>query len=316
MLQQRSILPRILNDLYENQLSVCRIEVQRQSSASSLLIRLSSLVAAALVAIALSPGEVQADKVKPRERVFERAAIIEMHGPITSELKSYFDRRLQAAKDARSDLIIVELDSPGGGLDQSLEIAEALREIDWATTVAYVPQRALSGAAIISLGCDQLIMAADARVGDAGVIFMDESFMFRYAPEKIMSDLVRRARDLADANGYPADLAEAMIDRHAVVYERSDEAMLVGEGDRFRIEHFGANQAEESVAPKTLDDGNWTMIEETAPTRFLEVNGQRAFELGLASNLTDDRTSLLSSLKVNDSPVVYQHTTTDTFVYG
>lgn len=245
------------------------------------------------------------------ERTFRRAALITFEGTIGGSLREYFERRLRAARELGADLVIIEINSPGGELEASLAIAEELADVDWAETVAWIPNKALSGAALVSLGCDRIVMSPTARIGDAGIVFLDESFMFRYAPEKVMSDLVRQARDLAERNGYPAELAEAMIDRNAVVYERAEEAG----GERFRIEHFVAEDDSQVTAPKTLEEGQWVMIEETAPSRFLDVNGNRALELGLATALTDSRESLREQLAIEGELTVYRFTTTDTAVY-
>jgi len=68
--------------------------------------------------------------------------------------------------------VIVEIDSPGGYLFQSSNIANRLRQVDWARTVAYVPQykQAMSGAAIVALGCDDIIMHPESQIGDVGVV--------------------------------------------------------------------------------------------------------------------------------------------------
>ena len=97
-------------------------------------------------------------------------------------LERYLFRKLDAAKQQGADLVILEIDSPGGRLKESLEIAEYLQKLDWAHTVAYVPREAISGAAIVSLGCDEILMAPHARIGDAGAIVMDEDSFFRFAP--------------------------------------------------------------------------------------------------------------------------------------
>jgi membrane-bound serine protease (ClpP class) len=51
-----------------------------------------------------------------------------------------------------------------------LEIADALLRVTWARTVAFVPREAMSGAAIVALGCDEIIVAPTAQFGDAGMI--------------------------------------------------------------------------------------------------------------------------------------------------
>src|SRR5687768_3087601 len=86
------------------------------------------------------------------EAKFKKAVMIPMDGAITPMLKTFLFRRLDAARDERADLVILRINSPGGLLEESFEIAERMRSIDWARTVAYVPNMALSGAAIASLG--------------------------------------------------------------------------------------------------------------------------------------------------------------------
>ena len=94
-----------------------------------------------------------------RPRTFERGVVIRLEGPISPLSERYLLRKLKTAEDRRADLVIIEIDSPGGFLDASLRIAERLRDLDWAHTVAFVPSQALSGAAIVALACDEIIMA-------------------------------------------------------------------------------------------------------------------------------------------------------------
>ena len=160
-----------------------------------------------------------AAQVKPAAaKTYRQAAVIHFEGPITPWLEGYFTRKLAAAKKAGADLIVIEVDSPGGYVDESQNMAEMLRDASWAHTVAYVPDEALSGAAFVSLGCDEIVMRPTARLGDVGVIFLDQDFMFRYAPEKYKSDLVQRLRGLAMAKGRPPALAEAMVDMDVEVF--------------------------------------------------------------------------------------------------
>ncbi len=149
---------------------------------------------------------------------FRQTAIIRFEGPITGMLEQYFYRKLDAAQQAGCDLVVVSIDSPGGELEASLNLAHRLRDTEWARTVAWIPRQALSGAAIAALGCDEIVMRPSAVIGDAGPIFLDEGFMFQHAPEKIRSDLARKIRDLASAGGRPAALAEAMVDDQLVVF--------------------------------------------------------------------------------------------------
>ncbi len=120
-------------------------------------------------------------------RAYKHGVIVPFDGEIGPGLVQFVFRKLDAAKEDGADLIVLEINSPGGGLMESLEIAWRLQKIDWAHTVAYIPDSAISGAAIASLGCDEIVMGPHARWGDAGVIVLGEESLFRLAPAKIVS---------------------------------------------------------------------------------------------------------------------------------
>jgi membrane-bound serine protease (ClpP class) len=122
------------------------------------------------------------------------------------------------------------------------------------------------------------------RFGDIGPIHFDPTeFAFRLVPAKLQSVLVREARDLAEAKGYPPDLAEAMVDKDVLVYQRRGADGKL----EFRRSHLNDNE-------KPGDD--WTLIEESGPERFLTLNGARAKELGIATELAADRAELVEQL--------------------
>ncbi|MBN2023208.1 MAG: hypothetical protein JW809_10505 [Pirellulales bacterium] len=154
-----------------------RCRLSRPPCLASVLaaLALSSLLAAAGRSIAAEPSAVVH---------YDRPVLIRFEGVITGSLAAYLARKLDAARDTNADLVILEIDSPGGRVDASLDSADRLVDVDWARTVAYVPREALSGAAIVALGCDEIVMAPEAALGDAGPIYQAEGFQFRHAPEK------------------------------------------------------------------------------------------------------------------------------------
>jgi membrane-bound serine protease (ClpP class) len=232
--------------------------------------------------------------------------IIRMEGPITSMLEQYLFRKLDEAKALGADLVIVEIDSPGGLLQESLGIADRLGSLPWAHTVAYVPREALSGAAIAALGAKEIVMGPHARLGDAGPIFQGEDFLFRHAPEKIRSDLALRMRNLAEANGRPPALAEAMVDMNLVVYHAKNKTT----GQETYLSD------KELDALKDRDD--WEKLNpvlESQKGRFLEVNGRRAVELGLAEAVVANSDGLRQRYQLQGDLPVLQATGVDTAVY-
>jgi membrane-bound serine protease (ClpP class) len=181
-----------------------------------------------------------------------------------------------------------------------------LRDLDWAHTVAYVPAQALSGAAFVALGCDEIVMRPEAALGDAGVISPDAEFQFRYVPEKIRTHLVRTVRDLAAAKGRPPALAEAMVDKDLVVYRVKDR-------------QTGKETFMSEADIKSDDDpAKWEKIspvQESLGGNFLEVNGSRAVELGLAQGNVSSREDLQRRYRLRGELLVLEYTGVDTAVY-
>src|SRR5688572_33367480 len=62
-----------------------------------------------------------AEKSLPAEQKFKHAAVIQFEGPITPWLQGCHERKLAAAQKAGADLIVVEIDSPGGLLHESTQ---------------------------------------------------------------------------------------------------------------------------------------------------------------------------------------------------
>ena len=237
------------------------------------------------------------------------AVIIRLDGVITPFTPSYLERKLAEAEKDAVDIVILEIDSPGGELNASLQIAQMLHEQEWAETVAYVPSTsmygALSGAAFAALGCDRIVMGKKARIGDAGVIETDGTNPFRYVPEKQRTHVTRTIRDLAEANGRPPALAEAMVEK---------------ELDVFRVRNTKTGK-ETCMSEKELaaaeDADDWEKgkpIEETLGGNFLEVNGASAVDLGLADGNAESREELLEQLHVVGTPKVLMWSGVDTAV--
>ena len=238
------------------------------------------------------------------EQKYSHGVLIRVEGVIGPTLAAYVERKLDEAKADGADLVVLEIDSPGGKTVDSWAMAGRLRDLDFAHTVAYVPRRALSGAAVMALGCDEIIMAPTALIGDAGTIYQDENSQFRFAPEKVVSHLAQELRGLAAAKGRPPALAEAMVDKSLQVLRVKDK-----------------KTGEETCKSKPeidADPQDWEIIGPVAESdhdRFLELNGRRAAELGLAQGLVESREELKGRYNLPGEFTILEPSGVDTFVY-
>jgi membrane-bound serine protease (ClpP class) len=238
---------------------------------------------------------------------FRNAAIIRFEGPITPWLHAYFERKLSAAIKDGADLIILEIDSPGGLLTESSAIAQRLNELPGAHTVAYIPREALSGAALVSLGCDEIILRPSARIGDVGIIRFDKELgVFQHVEEKVRSPLITEIRGLANEHGRPAALAESMVDMDAEVFRFTNQ----------RTNAKGLFTEKEIAA--MADAADWQkqeLILESKKGNFLTLTGSRALELGLADANVADLAELQARYEVTGRWKNYRFDNVDKTVY-
>jgi membrane-bound serine protease (ClpP class) len=246
------------------------------------------------------------EHAKPEPARFQKGVVIRFEGMITPIIEQFFYRQLAAAEKSGADLVIVEIDSPGGFVDPSFQIAQTLRYVDWAETVAFIPRKALSGAAVVALGCDQIYMHPDALMGDVGVMTIGRDSLFRYAEEKIRTDVASQLRDLAEARDRPPALAEAMVNMDLVVYQVTNRQ--TGEQT-----FMSDDEIEASQDPQTWEKGRPVL--ESREKHFLEVNGRRAVELRLAEGNVQDRAELTSLMGLAEPPKVLEPTGVDTAVF-
>ncbi|HET6423951.1 MAG TPA: NfeD family protein [Planctomycetaceae bacterium] len=225
----------------------------------------------------------------PAETARRKVRLIRIEDEIEFVLESFLERQITRAVNSGADTIIFEIDSPGGLLLASINLAQRIAELDpkKVRTVAWVPNKALSGAAIIALGCDDIYMKPDAKIGDAGPIEMKEGGQFERAPEKILSPLRAALKTLAERKGRPVALCEAMADRQLKVFQ-------VTHRDNGRVWFMSEAEIASSA-------GEWIQgpqVREANGELLLTVEGNRAHELKLAERPVHDLDELKDRLGI------------------
>ena len=124
-------------------------------------------------------------------------------------LAAFLQRSLSIAEENNADLVIFEVNTPGGAIDAAGEIAKLLSNSS-VKTVAYVNNRALSAGAYISLSADEIYMVPSATMGSAAVI--DSSG--NAAGKKAESYWLAAMKTAAEQNGRDPIYAQAMADEN------------------------------------------------------------------------------------------------------
>ena len=220
-----------------------------------------------------------------------RARLIRVDEMIEPILEGFVDREVRRAVASGADLIIFEIDSPGGFLVSSTNLAYMIADLEEkkVRTVAYIPRLALSGAAIIAFGCDEIYLQPNAQIGDAGPIEMREGGQFQHAPEKVLSHLRETLKTLAERKGRPPALLEAMADKDLRVFE-------VTHAETGRVSYMTEDEIHNS-------NDEWVkgaLVPESREDNLLTLSGKRAHELGLAQSPVSDWDDLKPRLGIPD----------------
>ena len=223
------------------------------------------------------------------EKENRNVRLIRVTGVIDRLQENFLLRQIQRAIADDAQAIVFEIDSPGGLLVASITLANAIADLEERKirTVAYVPQQAISGAAIISLGCDEIYLHPNAMIGDAGPIEMRRGQQFEKAPEKILSPLKVALRQLAEKKHRPAAICEAMADRTMKVFHVTHR----DNGQVWYMSELDIHAA----------NGEWikgAQLRETNGELLFTADGNRAHEVKLAEAPVSDLDDLKSRIGV------------------
>jgi membrane-bound serine protease (ClpP class) len=203
-----------------------------------------------------------------------RAMIIRIDNRIEPVLEHFVLRQIDRAVAAGMNLLIFEIESPGGELFASLNLATAIADLKdkKVRAVAYIPKSALSGAAVISMGCDEIYMHESGLIGDAGAIAeLAPGGRLEFVPQKFLGPFRATLTTLAEKKHRPTAILLAMMDKDLGVFK-------VTHKDSGRISYMSDEEIHQS-------NDEWIKgepVPEAGNDKLLTVRGVRAHELHLA----------------------------------
>ena len=110
----------------------------------------------------------------PAERQAKRIAVIPIKGEIDgsrwtgdSVMATSVKRRINHAVREGADMLVFEIDTPGGSLPAALDICREIKQANVANTVAWVQGDAISAGAVIALACRHIVVNDPCIFGDA-----------------------------------------------------------------------------------------------------------------------------------------------------
>lgn len=219
--------------------------------------------------------------------------LVRLRMPLTGSADRLYQGVLQRAVDRLSDqaksqpqqgrpTLVIEFSGDGAGseFERSLALARFLVSDQFAgvRTVAYVPETLQGHAVLAAMACEEIAMAADIDLGEAGI---DEN-----AKQPIGQGIIGSYRQIAESRGnVPSALAQGFVDPSVEVYQ-------VETADRIEFVLGSELEALEERTPIVRQ-------EILAPAGSLAlVSGRQGRELGFVRYLASDRESLARSLRL------------------
>lgn len=180
---------------------------------------------------------------KVRQDTAQRAVdalVIPIKGSITTSQHYILRRGLKYAMEHDFDLVILDIDTPGGELGTMLKMMEALDQFD-GTVVAFVDNEAISAGSFIAIVCDEIYFAPNGIMGAAEAVTGTGEDVSESMKRKIESYLDAKVRSLSGQHRYRAAVQRAMMKPD---YElKIDDQLICPKGELLSL------TAEEAIRP-------------------------------------------------------------------
>lgn len=137
----------------------------------------------------------------------KKVMVMEIKDEIDPRMSRYVKLALEHAEDTKADIIVIDMDTFGGALDDAKKIVDWLMAENRPLWV-FINSDAASAGALISIACDSIYMAPGATIGAATVV----TGAGEAAPDKYQSYMRSIMRSTAEENGRNPQIAEAMVD--------------------------------------------------------------------------------------------------------
>ncbi len=175
----------------------------------------------ASVSLAFQPARAQSDQ--------PLAIVMTADGPIMPPMLEYIKRGIQVADRRGAEVLVIQLNTPGGSIDTMLKIIGEIRASDVPVVVYVSPRNAIAGSAgaLITMAGHASAMAPETSIGASSPISSSGENLTTTAETKAKEITKAAIRPLVTPRGEEAlALAEAMIDEAKAA--TADEALKAG----------------------------------------------------------------------------------------
>lgn len=140
-----------------------------------------------------------------------RVMVIPVRAGIDKPILYVIRRGLKQAIDQDFAMVVLDMETPGGRLDVTFDIMEALEKFD-GVTATFINDEAISAGAFISAMTDEIYFSPRGVIGAAAPVSGTGAEIDESMKMKIVSYLKARIRSISEGHVYRGQVISAMID--------------------------------------------------------------------------------------------------------
>jgi membrane-bound serine protease (ClpP class) len=231
----------------------------------------------------VEPTTVEPTTVEPTSMAPIDAYVIPITGAIGTPNLYILRRGLKEAIVNDVGIVILDMDTPGGRVDITLEMMEMLDRFD-GITATYVNDDAISAGSFIAAATQEIYFSPRGKMGASAVIQGTGEDVAETAKQKIESYLRANIRVMTEDYPYRSDVVRAMLDADFELKIGDEVIKPVGElltlTAREAVKEYG------DPPHKLLGEGIYESIEDLLDARFGEGNyAIRDFEVSYSEEI-------------------------------
>ncbi len=192
-----------------------------------------------------------------------RVVVIPVREQIADPVLYIIRRGLKSA--GKKDLVILDMETPGGRLDSALEIMKALDQFE-GRTATYVNGEAISAGAFISAVTQDIYFAPKGVIGAAAAVSSGGADIPETMRLKLNSYLKAKVRAYSEGRGYRAEVISAMMDKD---YElKIGDEVIKPKGELLSLTDLEAAKRYGDPALPLLSSGTYQSLDALLSARF------------------------------------------------
>lgn len=196
--------------------------------------------------------------------------VVEVHGTIDLGLAPFIERSINEAEEDGAAAVVLDINTPGGRLDATFKIRDALLGAD-VTTMAFVNGDAFSAGALIAIANEHVYMTPGSTMGAATPV----TGTGETADEKNVSAVRSTFRSTAEARGRDPEVAQSMVDPRVEIEGLVDDETLVsltsGEALEWGMSDGTVDTRDEALAEIGIEGASIQQAEQSWAESFVRL---------------------------------------------